>query len=194
MIDDLEDGDASILMREGRVGAWYTYTDGTAGGMLTYPVGMAFVPAAGGNAGSRYAARLAYAGFSTWGAGMGFNLNDPGDGAGGSNKHQYNAGAYTGLTFFAKAASPMKLRVNMPDGDTDPAGGKCTTGCSDDFGGDLSLTADWQPFTIEFAAATQVGWSGVTLPAIDPSSLYAVHFQAGPGSFDFWIDDVAFLQ
>src|SRR5262245_43243438 len=166
MIDDLEDGDASILVTEQRVGAWYSYDDGTPGGMRTFPAGTAFTPAGGGANGSRFAARLAYAGFTTWGAGTGFNLSDPGDGAGGSSKRAYDASAYSALTFWAKADAPLKLRVNVPDAQTDPAGGSCTSGCNDDFGADVTLGADWQQFTIDFATATQIGWSGVALPAI----------------------------
>ena len=88
----------------------------------------------------------------------------------------------------------MTLRINIPDKQTDMAGGVCTTGCNDDFGADIALAADWQQFTIDFATATQLGWSGTMLPAIDPTGLFAIHFQAGPGTFDFWIDDVAFVQ
>jgi hypothetical protein len=86
VIDDMEGATGSILTKEGRVGAWYTYNDATAG--ATETPGVPFLPSVitPPRGASTYAARMQGAGFTTWGAGMGLNFNDPGDGAGGSAK------------------------------------------------------------------------------------------------------------
>ncbi|HLZ07397.1 MAG TPA: hypothetical protein VKT80_02335, partial [Chloroflexota bacterium] len=136
-------------------------------------------------------------GFSVWGAGMGFNLHDPGDGMNGSAKTPYDASAYTGIAFWAKAGSgsTTSLRVNVSDKDTDPAGGTCAPAdkCNDHFGKDIALTANWAAYTMTFHELLQLGW-GQSFAALDAAHLYAIQFQVGKGTtFDVWLDDVAFL-
>jgi len=194
MIDDLEDGDASIIRggRPPRVGAWYTYHDHTAAGAMTYPTGMAFVPAPGGANGTAFAARFAGNGFTMWGAGMGFNINDPGDGMGGSMKMQYDASSFHAITFYAKATGPMRLRVNISNKDTDAAGGHCMV-CEDDFGEDFTLGTDWQSFTMNFTDMKQIGF-GDAVPTFDASAIYAIHFQVAMMPFDVEVDEIGFLK
>jgi hypothetical protein len=88
--------------------------------------------------------------------------------------------------------------VNFGDKNTTPEGGVCDAAggkCSDDFGAGITLTEDWQQFTLKFADQAQVGWSMVVLPKLDTSALYAMHFQTGAMSkFDIWIDDLAFVE
>jgi hypothetical protein len=197
LIDDMEANTGSILASKGRVGAWYVYNDATPSG--TQVPGVPFVPAAitppRGTSG--FAARTTGKGFGTWGAGMGFNFNDPGDGAGGSKKTLYDASAYKGLSFYAKAeaGTAVSIRMNISNKDTDPAGGVCSPPpkCSDDFGKSITLTNDWKEYTITFSDLTQQGY-GTPVPTFDASKVYAVHFQVAKGAnFDFWIDDIAFL-
>jgi hypothetical protein len=193
MIDDLEDGDASIIRggRPPRVGAWYVYHDTTAAGAMTYPAGP-FLPVPGGANGTAFAARFAGNGFTTWGAGMGFNLNDAGDGMGGSSKMVYDASAYHGITFYAKANTPMRMRVNFSNHDTDSAGGACTV-CEDDFGAYVTLGTDWQSFAIAFADASQVGY-GTPVAAFDTKTLYAIHFQVAVMPFDVEVDEIGLTK
>jgi hypothetical protein len=197
MIDDMEDGDGSILPAGGRVGAWYTYNDATPTGMQK-PLAMSpFVMTPGGRTATGYAAETSGSGFTVWGAGMGFNLDDPGDGMNGSAKVTYNASAYSGIAFWAKAgagAAPA-LRVNVSDKNTDPAGGVCMPAdkCNDHFGKDIRLTEEWALYTMNFADLLQLGW-GQPSAALDVAHLYAVQFQVAKGvTFDVWLDDVAFL-
>ncbi len=200
-IDDMEDMDGSITMAGGRQGAWYVYNDGTGTqtppvdpmGMAPFPMSM-LMPARGS---SKYGAHTSGMGFMTWGAGFGFDLNNTGGAM--PKKLAYDASKYAGIHFWAKSSSPGAVRFNVGDGNTTPEGMKCMSGgmmptCSDDFGQNLALATDWTEYTIKFSDMTQVGWAMQKLPAIDKTTLYSVHFQAGTGvTFDIWIDDIAFF-
>ncbi len=197
VIDDMEGATGSILAKDGRVGAWYVYNDGTAG--ATETPGVPFLPTAISppRGTSTYAANMKGEGFTTWGAGMGLNFNDPGNGDGGSAKASYDASKSDGITFWAKigAGSTAAVRVNVSTKETDPAGGTCTPAakCSDHFGKNINLTAEWVQYTIKFSDLTQLGW-GQSVPKFNASALYACQFQVGKGtSFDVWVDDIAFL-
>jgi len=197
IIDDMEDADGSILGVNGRVGAWYTYNDATATAMQTPKQGDMFTMTAGGRDGSGYAANTKGSGFTVWGAGYGFNLKDPGDGAGGSNKSTYDGSAYSGITFWAKAgaASDKALRVNVSNKETDPAGAICAPAdkCNDHFGNPVTLTAEWAKYELPFSKMAQSGW-GQSVAKFDVSTLYAVQFQVGKNTtFDISIDEVGFL-
>jgi hypothetical protein len=197
MIDDMEDNDGSILGVNGRVGAWYTYNDLSAGAMQTPAQGTPFTMTPGGRDGAGYAANTKGGGFTVWGAGFGFNLKDSGDDAGGSNKSTYDASAYSGISFWAKAgaASDKAVRVNVSNKETDPAGAICAPmdKCNDHFGGPVTLTADWALYTLPFSKMAQSGW-GQSVAKFDVSTLYAVQFQVGKNTtFDISIDEVGFL-
>jgi hypothetical protein len=196
MIDDMEDNDGSILSVNGRVGAWYTYNDLTAAATQVPKQGDPFAMTAGGRDGTGYAANTHGGGFTVWGAGYGFNFKDPGDGDGGSLKSTYDASAYSGITFWAKAGagSDKGLRVNVSNKETDPAGAVCAPAdkCSDHFGSPVTLTADWAKYTLPFAKMAQSGW-GQSVAKFDVSTLYAVQFQVGKNTtFDISVDEVAF--
>jgi hypothetical protein len=197
LVDDMEGATGSILAKAGRVGAWYIYNDATAG--ATQMPGVPFLPSTvePPRGASTYAARMQGSGFTTWGAGMGLNFNDPGDGDGGSVKGTYDASAVGGITFWAKigTGSVASVRVNISTKETDPSGGTCTPAakCSDHFGKSINLTTDWVQYTIKFGDLTQLGW-GQTVPKFNPAAIYACQFQVGKGTtFDVWIDDVALI-
>ena len=197
MIDDMEDNDGSILGVNGRVGAWYTYNDATAAAMQVPKQGDPFTMTAGGRDGTGYAANTNGGGFTVWGAGYGFNLKDSGNDAGGSNKSVYDASAYSGITFWAKAGatSDKALRVNVSNKETDPAGAICAPmdKCNDHYGSPLTLTAEWAKYTLPFSKMAQSGW-GQSVAKFDVSTLYAVQFQVGKNTtFDISIDEVGFL-
>jgi hypothetical protein len=109
----------------------------------------------------------------------------------------YNASKYTGISFFAKKGSTTAngaVRVKVPDRNTDPTGGICTS-CSNDFGVDLTLTTTWTKYTIPFSGMTQqAGWGAPRPAKIDPTGVVAVQFQVGTTGqvYDIWVDDVTF--
>jgi endoglucanase len=190
MIDDAEDNNNQVTVQKGRKGYWYTFVD-KAGSTLSPPAGTKFLMSAGGARGSARAARMigkvSSAGDPLF-AGMGFSLTDP--------KGPYDATEYSGVSFYAKVGpgSTKAVRLKVPDINTDPAGKKCTE-CFNDFGADLTLTEQWQKYTIPFATMKQMeGWGSPQPSTIDKSKLYGLQWQvaAQGASYDVWIDDVQF--
>ena len=177
-------------MLEGRNGPDYTYAD-TTGSTITPASGSTFVPATPGNGSSTHAAhfngKLSTAA-TVW-AGFGMDFLAP--------KGLYNASKYAGISFYAKLGSSTAssaVRVKVPDRNTDPTGGVCTS-CSNDFGVDLTLTTTWTKYTILFSSMTQqAGWGAPRPAKIDPTGVVAVQFQVtAPGAtYDIWVDDVTF--
>jgi hypothetical protein len=207
LIDNMEDGDGSILNAGGRKGAWFTYNDASAGGKqipaAMAPFTMTMISSASPSAGSKYGANTAGSGFTVWGAGVGLDLNNDG-----KTKSAYAASAYKGITFYAMVGPTADLggksvRFNVLDKNTAPEGGVCDNGampaadkqCNDAFGADLTLTTSWQQFSFTWAQLTQQTW-GLQVPSgIAADGLYSIQFKAGPmTSFDIWIDDIGFLQ
>lgn len=189
VIDDGEDDNNQIAPNKGRSGYWYTFAD-KAGTSVEPAAGGTFAMARGGANGSAQAAHVSgkIGGGKIVYAGMGFNFVDP--------KGAYNAGAYRGISFWAKvgAGGATKVRLKVPGGDTDPDGKVCTD-CFNDFGADLELTTTWTKYTVVFSAMSQLGGWGAPHPAaLDPGKLYGVQWQINaPGvAYDLWVDDVAF--
>lgn len=202
MIDDMEDGDGSIITTNGRVGAWYAYNDLADGKDTTgtqtpaamtpgFPMASIDPP----RDQSTKAAETKGGGFTGWGAGIGFDLNNDG-----TSKHPYDASQYTGITFFARstATGPGSLRVNVQDAQTAPEGGICdpkaAKGCNDHRGSSVTLTSDWKQYTLPFAAMKTLNF-GQQFPTFMTDKLFAIQFQVGVNvNFDFWIDDIAFYK
>lgn len=186
VIDDMEAGSSNILQQGGRVGAWYTYNDGTAGATQTPMAGGPFLPEAipGGRDGSTEAAHTSGMGFTTWGSGMGFDLHNDG-----IVKQAYSVAGLTGIAFWAKG-SPSTIRFKALILGTVPVaeGGECTKVCGDSHGAVIALTGEWQQFVIPFSTLKQQNW-GTPAPW-DPASVLSIQFQAAVGSLDFWVDDI----
>lgn len=198
MIDDMESGTGSIIAQEERVGAWYTYNDATATATQTPIAGDPFLPEAipGGHGSSLYAAHTVGSGFTTWGAGMGFDLNNPGDGEGGAGiKGQYDGSSFTGIAFWAKGSVPMRFKVQLAGTVPTSTGGTCTGDpdleCQDSHGKSIPLTGEWQQYVIPFTELKQEGWG--TKVGWDGATLVGIQFQVAKSlAFDVWIDDIGF--
>jgi endoglucanase len=192
VIDDFEDNNNQITVFEDRGGYWYTYSD--KAGSTVWPEegdkGGVFTMSEGGN-GSKYAVNFhgKLAAASVVYSGMGLNFRDP--------KEAYDASKYAGITFFARRspASAGKLIVKMPDGTTDPDGAVCSA-CYNDFGAEINVGVQWTRFVLPFRDLAQEGsWGAPRRPHVDPSKLYALHWEAktSGADFDFWVDDIAFV-
>lgn len=106
----------------------------------------------------------------------------------------YDATAYTGIRFFARASMPMALGVKLADRNTTSTARVCTK-CGDHFGVDINLTTDWQTFTIPFPMMKQRG-TGDPLPAaVSKEALYYLEFVVSKfPTFEVWIDDISFVK
>jgi len=194
MIDDGEDGNNQNLPLENRGGYWYTFIDKTGATTVTPMAGEqggTFAMTEGGANGSKFAAN--FKGKIGTGAivfsGMGVNFVDP--------KDKYDASKYAGIAFFAKRGqdSTGKVRLKVPDMNTDPDGAVCTE-CFNDFGGELNLTPEWKKYVFPFKKMTQEpDWGAPRKPHIVPSTIYGVQFQVKVpnASYDIWVDDLQFL-
>jgi endoglucanase len=193
LLDDGEDGNNQAPPNGGRGGYWYTFKD--KGATVVDPQagafgGGAFTMSEGGHA-SSWAARF-HGKIGTGAvvyAGLGLNFVDP--------KGLYDASKYAGVSFWARRAenSTGKVRLKVPDGNTDPEGGVCTE-CFNDFGTDFTVTTEWKQFVVPFKSMKQLaGWGAPRKPHIAPEKLFGVQFQVNvPGAnYDIYIDDLRFI-
>lgn len=188
-IEDAEDGNNQILVQDGRSGYVYTYSDPT-GTTIDPPAGGVFTTSPGGAGGSQAALRMSgqLAGSGLVYAAMGLNFADP--------RGPYDGSKYKGISFYAKKgpSTTSKLRIKVPDKNTDPDGGVCAA-CSNDFGLQLSLSEEWQRFIVPFSALRQEsGWGNPRPRSVASEALFAIHFQVNDKGrpFDVWVDDLAF--
>ena len=193
LIDDGEDGNNQNLPNDGRGGYWYTFKD--KGTTTVEPTageeGGTFAMSEGGH-NSQYAARF----HGTIGtgsvvfSGMGMNFVDP--------KDAYDASKYAGISFWAKKGSPEstgKVRLKVPDMNTDPQGGVCTE-CFNDFGADLNLTTEWKQYSFLWGKMKQEpDWGAPHKPKITPSKIYGIQFQVKipRANYDIYVDDLKFF-
>jgi hypothetical protein len=193
LIDDLDDGDGAIDEVQKRIGAWYTFNDASATGKQTPIPNKDFVPAAGGrDTASKYCAQTAGNGFSLWGAGMGFDLNNPG-----TTKSKYDASAHTGIAFWAKGN--VSIRFVAPELATVPKtyGGACEPGtkegeeCDDAHGKSFLLSDKWELYKVPFDQLKQEGWGKKA--AFDAATLLGMQFRIGKSvTFDVSVDEIGF--
>jgi len=205
-LDDMEDGDARILGRDGRIGYWYTYHDTTAG---TLNPDQGVVPTMETIPGRRCgtslrAMRVTGSGFTDWGAGLGFALRYGAGDAGVSMELPYDASRFKGFTFWGRIGDTSigTIRAGFGDKWSRPDGGVCTVtptlgpnACYDTFGESFTLTTTWQRFSIDFGQLQQRSF-GLARPELDTTALMTFDVAIPPGSpvFDVWIDDVAFYE
>ena len=215
LISDFEDPVAATVVQAGtpmRNGYWYSYNDMSATCTQTPANGVAYLPTtpatfpADGTS-STMALHAMWNTCSTWGAGVGADLNQPAVDGGmyTGPKVPYDLTGYTGITFWAMATagSDTKLRIKLPMTDETKIvdGGNCDEAvvgankCSDDWGTAFSLPTNgsWTQITISFSDATkfkQEGWGAIFPWA--PSHVTSIQIQSSDmgESYDFWVDDM----
>jgi hypothetical protein len=195
LIDDGEDNNNKIATVSGRGGYWYTYTDKLGSTILPAPGGTYSMSPGGAN-GSKYAANMKgkISGSDQpplyLSVGMGLGFTDP--------RNTYDASKYKGIAFWAKKGpgSTGKVRLKVPDVNTDPQGKACTDACFNDFGADLTFTETWTRYTFAWSDLSQLsGWGSPNPPAITESKLFGIQFQVNDpaADYDISVDDLEFL-
>ncbi|HEY3495386.1 MAG TPA: hypothetical protein VGK73_11895 [Polyangiaceae bacterium] len=188
MIDDFEDRNLTIGTAGGRIGSWYPYGDGS--GTIS-AAEVTTIPGKRGTA-SLAALHTKGSGFLSWGSGMGTDLSN----AGGSqaSKRPYDASAYTGVTFWARAEVSTLVTLVLPDKSTDPAGMICTT-CDHHYLKDLQVGTAWQRYTVLFADLVLESGGEPIPTAFSADGVVSVQFRFRPGTdYDVWVDDLAFVR
>jgi hypothetical protein len=222
-LSDFEDLAVATIVQTGsppRNGTWYTYNDGSAT-CLQAPAPMTgnvpaqtYVPEAPATSApsgqlSALALHARWSDCTTWGAGIGADINTPltPDGAFYTGpKVPYDLTPFTGITFWAMATpgTDVQLRLKLPmTAETRiEDGGRCTESdtfkCSDDWGEAFTLPSNgnWRQVTVRFADAAfkQEGW-GALYPW-NPADVTSIQIQSSDKAetYDFWIDDVYLIR
>jgi endoglucanase len=193
VIEDGENRDNQVIRQADRNGYMYTFADdaGTTVTPTAGKLGGTFSMDEGGASGSAYAAR--FRGKIAQGdrvyAGFGINFVDP--------KAPYDASRHDGISFYARRSkgSAASVRLKVPDANTTPEGKRCSE-CFNDFGTDLMLSEQWQPFVVPFAKMQQLpGWGAPRPGMIDARTIFGLQWQVNQqgANYDIWIDDVSFV-
>jgi Glycoside hydrolase family 44/Carbohydrate binding domain len=189
LIDDLATGNGQIALRDGRNGFWFTMADGAEGTL--WPTPAAFQTVLGSGPRGGYAARMYGSGFTSWGALLAVSFSQAQTGP-----CAYDASAFSGVTFWARSATPAIIRVNLATAATQETrdGGACAGTCSNDFGTPIALATVWQKYTIAFTDLTQRNpGSDAATAAFDPTQLTELQFVAASGNaFDISVTDLSF--
>ncbi len=198
LIDDLEDGDDAIDEAGGRMGGWYTFNDASTTGSQIPPAS-GFTPTTGGAGGSAFSASTSGTGFTVWGAGMGFDLNNPAAVGLTGPRAAYDASRFASIGFKARGNVPFRVSLEVTGVTPSDRGGTCTPStvegeeCDDLHGTMIDPTSEWQHYVVRFEQIRQGGWGrAVPFAATDVT---AVLFQADKDlSFDVAVDDVRFYE
>jgi hypothetical protein len=111
-----------------------------------------------------------------------------------SARRCYDASAYAGLRFWARGRGSFNVVAKMTQVAPEEFGGSCSHRCDDSHRATVSLSNHWQERRVTWAELEQKG-TGQVVP-FDPRSLLSLEFSVTPDQtpFDFWIDDVRFLE
>lgn len=178
LIANFENCTIGVAPNENRIGAWYSFNDGT-GGALAMEV------AAG-------AAHFSSSNWLSWGSAVGcgiwYDINSP-------QLCAYDASPYAGVRFRAKGEGRIKLKVTTTANLAIENGGRCDRGenCYDLPMALAILTSEWQSFEIPFCAMSPEGWGG-EVSALNPAEIVDFEFFFDAKMHvDFWIDDLSFF-
>jgi hypothetical protein len=194
LIDNLEDNDN--VLAPPRVGYWFVFTDGTCTTIPSVdPSGaIPFPPASGAGQNASFGARLRGGNCTTWGAGLGFDLNNCG-----SRAQAYDATAFQGISFWYRSTAPLRMIILTLDAIPTTRGGTCVPGtssgseCDNGHGASLPASATGSVVAVPFTLLSQEFGQ---LRAFDRSKLVYVEFQFGISTgttFDLTIDNVLFI-
>ncbi len=183
LIDNMEDGDGTVCLGEGRQGQWFTWTDGT--GTIDPPASTGFastfLPSPRGA--SNYA--MHFSGTGVTAAGIGVPFNSPYA----DWNNIYDGSAYDGIRFYARAESAIYIGIQIRTYSVEQTlyGGGCLSSCVPNTYnlGPISVGTTWQEYAIPFTSMT--GGSATFYE----TELLNIQF-INSGTFNLWIDDPAF--
>jgi expansin (peptidoglycan-binding protein) len=195
LIDDLEDGDVRIAATDGRVGYWYSYNEDSARPRLTAPAASegGYAVHATGSHRSGQAADTAFGGL-----GVDLKNSDPNsEGPRSESRATYDASDFDGFEFRVRCGGScgtksIRFEIVTTAIATADENGTCTSSkCWDAFGMDVALTGEWRTVRVPYSSVVQEGWGDSK--SFDPSKILGIAFEdLGTGSWDFWVDDLAF--
>ncbi len=182
LIDDFEDGDGHVHEAEGRSFLWLLHFDYDQEGEVTRVPRPE--PTEGADRTNRRALHLTGETLRDWGAVLDLPF---------SPHHCYDASAYAGLRFRAKG--PGRVFVGAREVRVVPTrwGGTCQEDCYNVHAAAVFLDSDWKQYDVRWSEMRQRGYD---TPPLDPTSLHSLqwHVHGEDTPFDFWIDDVRFIE
>ncbi len=159
-------------------GSWFSMNDGSPKGSM--------VPASTGDIPGLATGSLRShgAGYGEWGGGIGFNF------VGHQMITPADATAFKGIKF--KASGKGVVHVGLATVATMPEFAVCSK-CYDHFAADINLTSELKEYAYKWEDLRQGGWG--TKAKLDPATLIGFNFTSkGPTSWDFTIDEIAFIE
>jgi hypothetical protein len=194
LVDDVEDGDIFIRIRDHRVGRWWVWGDDSCVISPAFP----HADSPGGRNTSRYAMHIGAHDCGAYGFGLGFALNDV------AGRCAYDAHAYDGVYFWGRSGKDaVSARFKVGTRQTQPMnfGGDGTCGsepgmaCWDQPSAGIDLTRDWQQYAFRWSDLKQSGWGRQI--EFDPTQITSliVSTTTIPADFrEIWIDQVGFFK
>jgi len=185
MIDNVEDGNNGVLLNQCRNGYWFSYNDGTGGGIQTISYNTTAGVDLAGTGTSTYCVRvLSNAGFTNWGTGFGLSLTNP--------QGNYNALGFTGIRFHGRnVTGSVSLKVIVTDNDVVNAVPAYSVGGHRVF---VTVTPAWALHQITFAAlAASPNDYGPTPTVFDVTRIQQIQMAiAAATACDLQIDNLSF--
>jgi hypothetical protein len=183
LIDDFEDGNARMLAHAGRFGTWsYVTVDLPHAAM---PVTLAPEPITGSSNANR-ALRVRDANRHDWRAVWAT-----------FGPSCYDASAFAGIRFTGKGPATISFELAIVDAVERQYGGTCQAECGHRHGVSIALGQRFERHEVRFEDLRQAPETpAAARSAFDPKRLLALAFvaPAGSASFDFWIDDVEWIE
>jgi hypothetical protein len=179
LLDDFEDGNELVALREARNGYWVTLSDTDPDGAEPVLVPSLRLDPSPGN---RYALHVAGGRRRTWGASVQVELGPP----------CYDASAYSGIAFEARGPGRLYAGVRAVDAVPVARGGACTEGCYQSHLALVTLESGWKTYVLSWSMLHQ---DAATTP-LDPRRANGIEFLVRPDDtpYDVWIDDVRFVH
>jgi hypothetical protein len=108
----------------------------------------------------------------------------------------FDASAYDGISFWAKAAAVLPIRIEIAQQNNDPSYGLCTTGttCYKYPHVPVTIATTWTRYVVPFSSMVSDPLPDGGLVPVTPAAVKHFQFSMPVGAFDFWIDEVYFVR
>ena len=108
----------------------------------------------------------------------------------------FDASRYDGISFYARADKPMEIQVWMGQENTEPSCGLCAAmkTCYNSPKLAVTIGSVWSRFVVPFDALLSDPVPGGGRVPVTPATITQFGFTMPPGAFDFWIDEIYFVQ
>jgi hypothetical protein len=179
LIDNFEDGNELVALREARNGYWVALSDTDPDGAEPILVPSLRLDPSPGN---RYALHVNGGRLRTWGASVQVEFGPS----------CYDASAYSGIAFEARGPGRLYAGIRGVDAVPVARGGTCTEGCYQSHLGLVTLESGWKTYVLSWRELRQ---DGATTP-LDLRRANGIEFLVRPDDtpYDLWIDDVRFVH